>query len=375
MMLVLGGCFSLTATATPPTYQVKRIPFAAGYQYPLVGGFQGTITNDGTIYTHQSLIGKTPYKPFKYGKDLVPQMMTTPTTNTQWSVTGFSRSGKNFIWHPSAGRPPSGASSNYLSVDGKVIIPPMPKFQNYTIDRVKFTQINDDGIAVGVAELNYQGIVRWGVKYDTRTGEYTLGRNDPGYVDEVYWSINNAGQILSGANGWIFDFNHLNLHGPDGSIEEVTFVKPSQFLLTDQGNVMLQPYTYGGTRLSPAIWTNGTSRMLKVDPKFATFDALFNASSDNGIVVGEFDAGANDCFVGVGDTLYTLSDYILRTGEMTNFKITNALSVNRSGQILCVGNTSSTDGGYYLLQPVPEPSTWLALGTGIALVARRQRRL
>jgi len=358
-------------------YNIKRVPYAPGYNLWFYSP-QGTITNDGTIYAHQELIGKTPYRPFKYGKDLVPQYMEAPTSHNQWTAYGFSRSGKNFIWMSRSYAGPSGDTSTYLSVDGKVFVPPMPKWQNYTIDRVKFTQINDDGIAVGVAELDYFGTVRWGVRYDTRTGEYQLGRNESGHVDELYWSINNAGQILSGANGWIFYANDLELHGSDGSISNVTFAKPSQFLLTDQGTVLLQAYTFGGVRLKPSIWTNGVTRELKTDPRFPVADALFTACSDNGSFIGSFDGGLQKYryFVGMGDTMYNLSDYLMTTGAMAKFKLSQVLSINRSGQILCAGYTTSPNDssyGYYLLQPVPEPGTWLAVGAGLVILSRRRR--
>ena len=371
-VFVVAGVFAGAASGAPPMYNIIKVPYASGYTQKYYS-FKGTITNDGTIYTHQHLIGKPRYRPFKYSKNLVPEELIAPSTSTQWTAYGFSRSGKNFIWMPRSDASLSNETSTYLSVDGKVFIPPMPKWQNYTIDRVKFTQINDDGIAVGVAELDYFGTVRWGVRYDTRTGEYQLGRNESGHVDELYWSINNAGQILSGANGWIFTGNDTFLHRTDGTIQQLPGGIPQRFLLTEQGNYLFQNYN-GGVRLKPSIWTNGVTRELKTDPRFPAADALFTASSDNGSFIGSFDGGVtNRFFVGMGDTMYNLSDYLMTTGEMANFKVSQVLSINRSGQILCVGDQSSTVGGYYLLQPVPEPGTWLAVGAGLVILSRRRR--
>ncbi len=380
MACILGLSVCWSWAGGPPKYNLVKVPFAAGFglgNNPTIldSPIYAHISNDGSIYAQQRKPGKPTYLTFKYGKDMVPQTMETPVAGNVWSAFGFSRSGKNFVWSPTETGSVAEATDHYLVVDGQVIKPPKPKYQNYTIDRVKFTQINDDGIAVGVAELDHFGTVRWGVRYDTRTGEYQLGKNEAGHVDEVYWSINNAGQILAGANGFISNPNALFLHEANGMVKPAYFGSPAEFILTEQGNIIVNLYD-NGIPNGAAKWTNGVMHTIHIDLHYGPPTIKLRSVSSTGTFVGRQEYSINGIvsnFVGVGDTLYMVDELLNHTSVDADVHVLDMLSINDSGQIVTLArNYKTKEYAYYLLQPVPEPGTWLVVGAGLVILSRRR---
>jgi hypothetical protein len=119
----------------------------------------------------------------------------------------------------------------------------------------------------------------------------------------------------------------------------------------------------GGYRGSAATYKDGELKVL--DPESGIL-----AVNETGWFVGSGGGGSRGLVWRNRERAERLSDLI---DPASGFEIRQAFDVNDAGQILAYARRNGQGGYTVRLDPVPEPATMLALGAGLAALARRRR--
>jgi probable HAF family extracellular repeat protein len=129
-----------------------------------------------------------------------------------------------------------------------------------------------------------------------------------------------------------------------------------------QGGIVRDVNELGQVLIDGGVWQDGNFNILPQGLEL-------NAINNSGHVVGVATNGEHSIWR--GGVRFRIQDLLEPGHQMT---IDGALDINDGGQIL-VGGTRQGQSNYYLLNPVPEPATFVALGLGgAALIARKRRR-
>lgn len=194
---------------------------------------------------------------------------------------------------------------------------------------------------------------------------HLLGILDNNY-DNILLGINDSGQLLiSGVRvgsteitTFVTEPNASDIAFEVGSFGHSSFVNG----LNNSGQLFGGYYATAG----------GQQRAFITDANGAGFTDLGSlggntyafAINNNGLVVG--DSGGKPFLYGLGKGIIDLNQLIaLSPGEF----LTYAPDINDRGQIVAQSNL----GNLYLLSPVPEPTTYLMLLSGLALIYWRTR--
>ena len=232
--------------------------------------------------------------------------------------------------------------------------------------------INDAGDVVGYSFWYDTGDFYWLATLWKSGKIYALGPVEPipARQSEAL-DINNFGQAV----GWS-TVNHVSqaalwqdgltttLPMPGGSPGEAHSIN-------DAGQIVgwFSPYT---DNIHAFIWENGRSTDLGTFGNSLTYAEAIN---NRGQVVG-YSQGENGCrpFIWEGGSLVDLNDLV---SSESNWLLETAMDINDAGQIIGAGRNPAGQVEAFLLTPVPEPSSLLALICGLSglggVIWRRKR--
>ena len=125
-----------------------------------------------------------------------------------------------------------------------------------------------------------------------------------------------------------------------------------------------------GTSGTRAFLWDGTMRDLGILPG-ATSSTAYDINDAGWIVGSSAPEGSTRAFLSNGSTMYDLSELADAGSVGWDFRV--ATSINNAGQIVGYGTHDGKQAAF-LLTPVPEPASLLALLSGIGLMPLLKRR-
>lgn len=226
--------------------------------------------------------------------------------------------------------------------------------------------INDLGQIVGRVGPNspWYGQTTYPHAFLYDNGNVTMLDAQTGYNCSEAYSINNNSQIAGWVGSSSSDRNACIWNGT--SVQLLGF-KGCTYGINDNGVAV-------GSTGKAFLWQNGTTVNLgALGLSFSTAQAINN----NGQVVGHY---TNDSFGYIDKSRAFLyeNNVMLNLNTLiasnSGWNLLMANDINDHGQIVGIGNSSSGTYRAFLLNPVPEPGSLVALLSGLAGLALVRRR-
>jgi len=137
--------------------------------------------------------------------------------------------------------------------------------------------------------------------------------------------------------------------------------------------------TPGGIACGVTLASSTTSSLLFWNSSGQVIESYYQPGADlfrcneSRVAVGRITDGTRALYYSSATGAVQLDS--LLTSQFSGWTLTRSYDINDSGQILAQGRApGSTVDSYCLLNPVPEPSTWLAMGFGTCCLLLRRRR-
>jgi probable HAF family extracellular repeat protein len=374
--LICGAAFSamvvipaVISLATPIMYQITDLGAIPNGDpdAPAIGDAHG-LNDNGTVVGDSLNPDTGLYTAFSASATMPPTALAVPADSSSATAidsdgraTGYATFGGE--QHAFITEPGPGAVHDLHTLGGNYSI-------GYSINSGEVVGSSINGAGHTVA-FYYTGTPMTAVPLD---GPFASSDTSDAY------GVNSSGEIVGDANvsptvqhAYLYDGSHALGDGSHTLDISNGLDSSSGVAINNSGQVVVNGFDSDGNAVS-YLYTGGVS------PTFTSLGGLGGSSTvgaavdSNGDVVGSADTGSEtDAFIYTSiDGIQDLNDLVSNPG----WTLTNAESINTSGQIVGTEVDASGDQHAYLLTPlVPEPqgAGLMLIGASVALLYRRRR--